>query len=87
MIFYYNLNCVNYQQKYWEESCHHTTYHMNVERNLYLLKINLKINFQILHERFLSNHLPTIFLEGYKDSVAKVTNSDWPKNPKSIFAS
>ena len=37
--------------------------------------------------KILLEHLPSIFLEGYRDAVTEVKKSCWPKNPKAIFAS
>ena len=40
-----------------------------------------------LARKILSIHLPTIFLEGYNKSVAELMECEWPKKPKSVFAS
>jgi len=36
---------------------------------------------------FIPKHIPKVFLEGYKGSLAKIEKSHWPNNPKVIWTS
>jgi len=41
--------------------------------------------FSSLVYTLISKHIPTAYLEGYRDMVALTANLPWPKRPKSIF--
>lgn len=44
-------------------------------------------DFPTLARTLISRHIPTAYLEGYRDLVALTANLPWPKRPKAIFTS
>jgi len=43
--------------------------------------------FETVLKKMIPIHIPTVYLEGYKELVMTVNNNNWPKNPKAIFTS
>ncbi len=48
---------------------------------------NSSADFPTLARALISKHIPTAYLEGYRDLVASTANLPWPKRPKAIFTS
>ena len=46
-----------------------------------------KYEFKEIVRQMVSNHIPTAYLEGYKDLIKTIGQSPWPRSPKSIFTS
>jgi putative transferase (TIGR04331 family) len=52
-----------------------------------LTTLDNSAGFPSLASSLISKHIPTAYLEGYRDLVTLTTNLPWPKRPKTIFSS
>ena len=50
-------------------------------------KINLEDKFESIALKFIVSYLPTLYVEGFKEMLSIVDNSNWPRKPKFIFTS